>query len=396
MIKSNAQQKLQNFFMLGLLVAGWACSGSPQQEEGEQTQPITINNMKVEKQDFGTTKEGTPVDLYVLTNSRGVIAKITNYGGIITSLILPDKNGKMEDVVLGFDSLSGYLQEDVPYFGAIIGRYGNRIAKGKFSLDGQEYTLARNNGPNTLHGGAQGFDKRVWQAEEVRNDQGVGVKMRYVSPDGEEGYPGTLTSDVVYTLTDDNELIIEYTATTDKPTVVNLTNHSYFNFTGNTKRDILDHQVMISADKFVPVDGDLIPTGQLQDVAGTPMDFSKPIPVGQNINSDHEQIRLGGGYDHTWVLGEPGEMKLAATVYEPTTGRYMEVHTTEPGVQFYTGNFLKGQLVGKGDVAYQYRYGLCLETQHFPDSPNQPDFPSVELRPGETYTTKTVHKFAVK
>lgn len=352
--------------------------------------------MKVEKVDFGTTKEGTPIDLYVLTNSNGVVAKITNYGGIVTSLILPDKNGKMEDVVLGFDSLSGYLQDDVPYFGAIIGRYGNRIAEGKFNLDRQEYTLAKNNGPNTLHGGVRGFDKRVWQAEEVRTDRGVGVKLHYVSHDGEEGYPGNLTVDVVYTLTDHNELVIEYTATTDKPTVVNLTNHSYFNFTGNTRRDILDHQVMINANKFVPVDGDLIPTGQLQDVEGTPMDFAEPTKVGQSINADDEQIKLGRGYDHTWVLGESGEMKLAATVYEQTTGRYMEVHTTEPGVQFYSGNFLDGSFVGKGGVTYQHRYGLCLETQHFPDSPNQPNFPSVALRPGETYTSKTVYKFSVK
>ncbi|WP_224998462.1 aldose epimerase family protein [Cesiribacter sp. SM1] len=352
--------------------------------------------MKIEKVDFGTTKEGTPVDLYVLTNSHGVVAKITNYGGIVTSLILPDKNGKMEDVVLGFDSLSGYLQDDVPYFGAIIGRYGNRIAGGKFSLDGQEYTLAQNNGPNTLHGGLKGFDKRVWQAEEMRSEDGVGVKMHYLSPDGEEGYPGNLSVDVVYTLTDNNELIIEYSATTDKPTVVNLTNHSYFNFTGNTKRDILDHKVMIKADKFVPVDEDLIPTGQLQDVKGTPMDFTNAARVGQSINADHEQIKLGRGYDHTWVLGEPGQMKLAATVYEPATGRYMETHTTEPGVQFYTGNFLNGQMVGKGGVTYDYRYGLCLETQHLPDSPNQPQFPSVALRPGETYSAKTVYKFAVK
>jgi aldose 1-epimerase len=381
--------------MLSLLVAGWTCSGTSQQE-GVQTQDITENNMKVEKLDFGTTDEGTPIDLYLLTNSRGVVVKITNYGGIVTSLILPDKNGKMEDVVLGFDSLSGYLQDEVPYFGAIIGRYGNRIAGGKFSLDGQQYTLAKNNGPNTLHGGVKGFDKRVWQAEAVHTDKGVGVKLQYVSHDGEEGYPGNLTTEVVYTLTDNNELIIEYTATTDKPTVVNLTNHSYYNFTGNTRRDILDHQVMINANKFVPVDGDLIPTGQLQEVEGTPMDFTDPTKVGQSINADHEQIKLGRGYDHTWVLGEPGDMKLAATVYEQTTGRYMEVHTTEPGVQFYSGNFLDGSFVGKGGVTYQHRYGLCLETQHFPDSPNQPGFPSVALRPGETYTSKTVHKFAVK
>ena len=357
--------------------------------------------MKITKSSFGTTEAGTQVYLYTLTNANGVEAKITTYGGIITSLKVPDKEGKLEDVVLGFDSLEGYTQDlylkENPYFGAIIGRYGNRISNGRFSLNGQEYKLATNNGPNHLHGGKRGFDKRVWQAEELQGEQDVSLRLRYTSEDGEEGYPGTLAVTVTYTLTNNNEIKIDYSATTDKDTPVNLTNHSYFNLTGNARRDILEHQVMLNADRFVPIDEDFIPTGELQQVEGTPFDFNKPTAIGERIKQESRQLVNGKGFDHTFVLkGTEGELALAATVYEQNSGRYMEVFTTEPGVQLYTGNFLNGNLTGKGGVAYQHRWGLCLETQHFPDSPNQPKFPSVVLKPGQTYKTSTVYKFMVK
>ena len=323
-------------------------------------------------------------------------AKITNYGGIVVSLMTPDKAGKMEDVVLGFDSLAPYETKS-PYFGALIGRYGNRIGKAQFTLDGKVYKLAQNDNGNTLHGGTKGFDKRVWQAEEINKDNTAGLKLTYTSPDMEEGFPGKLNVTVTYTLTNDNALEIDYQATTDKKTVINLTNHSYFNLTGNAKRDVLEHVLMLNAKQFVPIDKTLIPTGKLQDVKGTPFDFTQPTPVGSRINVDDEQLKLGGGYDHCWVLDKSGDqMSLAATVYEPASGRYMEVTTTEPAVQFYTGNFLDGTLTGKYGVTYNKRYALCLETEHYPDSPNKPDFPSVVLNPGDTYQTSTVYKFSVK
>lgn len=388
-----------NWFMTAALAAGISCSGPANKDkEGEKVKEN--NQIKMIKEDYGKVNDQS-VDLFTITNENGVEVKITNYGGIITSLLAPDKDGVLEDVVLGFDSLSGYrsdiyLQEG-PYFGAIIGRYGNRIADGKFTLDGKEYALATNNGPNHLHGGLTGFDKVVWDAEAFKNENGAGVTLHYVSEDMEEGYPGKLAVDVTYTLNNDNELEISYKATTDKKTVVNLTNHTYFNLTGNAKRNILDHQVKLAADKFTPVDETLIPTGELRDVEGTPFDFTEPTAVGARINADNEQLKFGNGYDHNWVLiGEAGKMKPAATVYEPESGRFMEVSTTEPGVQFYTGNFLNGKLTGKGNVTYEQRYGLCLETQHFPDSPNQPNFPSVELNPGEVYQTTTVYKFSTK
>lgn len=399
MIQNITKKTLLASIFMGALALNWACSGSSERtQNGEE---IKKEDMKVAKTDFGKLEDGTPVDLYTLTNQKGAEVRITNYGGTVLSLKVPDKEGRLEDVVLGFDSVAGYrgevyLQEG-PYFGALIGRYGNRIAKGKFTLDGVEYELATNNGPNHLHGGLQGFDKVVWEAEEFESEEGVGVKLHYVSEDGEEGYPGNLTVDVIYLLTGDNELEIDYKATTDKATVVNLTNHSYFNLTGNAKRDILAHEVMINADQFIPVDETLIPTGELQNVEGTPFDFTEPTAVGKRIEDENEQLEFGMGYDHCWVLnGEEGEMKLAATVHEPTSGRLMEVFTTEPGIQFYTGNFLNGRLTGKSGVAYKQRYGLCLETQHFPDSPNQPQFPSVVLNSGETYQTKTTYKFSVK
>jgi aldose 1-epimerase len=349
----------------------------------------------VAKVAYGTLPDGQAVAEYTLKNKNGVELKVINYGGIVTSLKVPDKNGVLEDVVLGFDSLKGYLGTS-PYFGAIVGRYGNRIAKGKFTLDGQTYTLAQNNNGQHLHGGLKGFDKVYWTIAEVASAEGPSLKLTYTSKDLEEGYPGTLQSEVIYTLTDNNEFKISYQATTDKKTVVNLTQHTYFNLTGNAKRDILDHQVMLHADKFVPVDKVLIPTGKLKDVAGTPFDFRTATAVGQRVNEKDEQLIVGGGYDHAWVLSPADSGKAVASVYEPTSGRFLEVYTTEPAIQFYCGNFLDGTVVGKAGNAYPKRFGLCLETEHYPDSPNQPSFPSVVLNPGETYKTQTTYKFSTK
>ena len=349
----------------------------------------------VNKKTFGKTADGRAIDIYTLTNAHGVEARVITYGGILVSLRVPDKNGHLDDVVLGFDTFDGYSKPG-PYFGAIVGRYGNRIAKAKFSLDGKEYTLAKNNGPNSLHGGLKGFDKVVWQAEQFQNQKGVGVILTYTSADGEEGFPGNLKVKVTYTLTDRNELDLDYQANTDKATPVNLTNHSYFNLAGEGKGDILGHLLMLNADHFTPVDSDLIPTGKLESVKGTPLDFTKPTAVGARINDQNEQLKLGGGYDHNFVINRKGEgLTLAARVVEPTSGRVLEVNTTEPGVQFYTGNFLDGTVIGKHGVAYQKRYGFCLETQHYPDSPNQPHFPSTILRPGQVYRTRTTFKFSV-
>jgi aldose 1-epimerase len=350
----------------------------------------------MKKEPFGTTNDGVPVSIYTLKNSKGMEARITNYGGILVSLVVPDKSGKLDDIVLGYDSLSGYIKNS-PYFGALIGRYGNRIAKGKFTLEGKEYSLAVNNGANTLHGGLKGFDKVVWDAKERKGKSGLSLVLTYLSKDGEEGYPGNLHVKVVYTLTDNNELKIDYTATTDKATVVNLTHHSYFNLAGAGKGDILSHEVMINASKFTPIDEGLIPTGELKDVAGTPFDFTKPAQIGSRINADDQQLKYGKGYDHNFVLERKDKgLSLAARAEEKTTGRVMEVFTTEPGVQFYSGNFLDGTNIGKRGAAYKFRYGFCLETQHFPDSPNKPDFPSTELKPGKKYSTSTVYKFSVK
>jgi aldose 1-epimerase len=341
--------------------------------------------------------DGRPVNLYTLTNANGAVVKITNYGAIVTELWVPDKNGTLGDIVLGFDSLSGYLGES-PYFGAIVGRYGNRIAKGTFTLDGKAYALAINNGENHLHGGRVGFDKVVWTATPGRpGSDGVSLTLRYVSKDMEEGYPGVLDVTVVYTLTNANELKIDYTAAADKPTVCNLTHHSYFNLAGQGNGDILNHELMLNADRITPVDAGLIPTGQFLSVPGTPLDFTKPTAIGARINSADEQIKFGGGYDHNWVLNKKGrELSLAAKVYEPTSGRAMEVWTQEPGVQFYSGNFLDGTLTAKGGKVYKHRCGFCLETQHYPDSPNKPEFPTTVLRPGQTYKTTTVYKFTTR
>jgi aldose 1-epimerase len=353
-------------------------------------------NAQVTKESFGQTADGRQVDLYTLRNTRGAEAKITNYGAIVTSLKVPDRNGKFDDVVLGFNDFDSYLKND-PYFGAIVGRYGNRIAKGRFTLNGVEYKLATNNGENHLHGGINGFDKVVWTGHEMKSPAGPAVALTYLSKDGEEGYPGNLNVRVVYTLTNNNELKIDYTATTDKDTVTNLTHHSYFNLAGEGNGDILNHLVTINANRFVPTDAGSIPTGKLMSVAGTPFDFLKPMAIGARINQDDEQLKFGSGYDHTWVInGRPGVLRIAATAYEATSGRVMQVWTTEPGVQFYTGNFLNGTLTGKAGKVYERRNGFCFETQHYPDSPNHPAFPTTTLKKGQTYKSTTIYRFSTR
>jgi aldose 1-epimerase len=341
---------------------------------------------------FGTD-DGLPVTLYTLHNRNGVSVSICNYGGLVTSIKVPDRNGKFGDVVLGYNNVADYIKSS-PYFGALVGRYGNRIAKGKFTLDGQEYTLATNNPPNALHGGLKGFDKVMWQAHPVESDSGPSLELTYFSKDGEEGYPGNLAVKAVYTLTEDNALKLEFTATTDKDTVVNLTHHSYFNLAG--KGTILDHVVMINADKFTPVDSTLIPTGELRPVEGTPFDFRTPTAIGARIGQNDEQLKFAGGYDDNWVINDyTGAVRLMARVTEPTTGRVLEVLSSEPGLQFYTGNFLDGTLKGKGGWVYQFRDAFCMEPQHFPDSPNHPEFPSVVLKPGAVYHNTIIYRFSV-
>lgn len=350
---------------------------------------------EITKAPFGTS-DGKSIDIYSIRNSKAVEVRITTYGGTVVSLKVPDKSGNLDDVVLGYDSLGEY-QSAKGYLGALIGRYGNRIGKGTFSLDRKEYKLAVNNGANHLHGGLKGFDKVVWTANPSMQADGPHLELTYLSRDGEEGYPGNLNVKVEYILTNSNELKIVYSATTDKPTIVNLTNHSYFNLAGAGKGSILDHQLALNADRFTPTDNGSIPTGELRTVKGTPFDFTKSTAIGARIDQDNEQLKFGNGYDHNFVLVKNGdELSLGATVYEPTTGRLMEVFTTEPGVQFYTGNFLDGSTKGKGGRTYPRRSGFCLETQHFPDSPNKPKFPSVVLRPGETYSQTTIYKFSVR
>ena len=349
----------------------------------------------ITKEAWGKTADGQAVDLYTLTNASGASVKIATLGGTVVAINVPDKAGTLGNVVLGFDTLEGYLKPH-PFFGVLVGRYGNRIGKAQFAIDGVTYTLAKNNGENSLHGGRKGFDKYVWKTREVPSKDGLAIEMTHVSPDGDEGFPGTLSATVVYTWTDANGLRIDYTATTDKPTVVNLTNHSYFNLSAGASPTILDHQLQIMADRFTPVDKGLIPTGELRLVAGTPFDFTKGRKIGESIDlMKDEQIAFGGGYDHNFVLnGQTGTMRPAARVTEPTSGRVMEMSTDEPGVQFYTGNFLDGSITGRGGTKYVKRSGFCLETQHFPDSPNKPAFPSVVLRPGQTYKTSTQYTFS--
>jgi len=366
--------------MLGSVILTAACTKKlPMQTLGTIT-----------KQVFGFTPDSTEVSLYTLVNRSGITMKVTNYGGIITSLLVPDKKGNTADVVLGYDSLAGYLKE-TPYFGALIGRYCNRIAKGKFTLDGKEYILAQNNGTNHLHGGVKGFDKVVWKAEDFVTDSAVGLKLHYLSKDGEEGYPGNLDVTVTYTLSDDNTLAFDYTATADQATPVNLTQHCYFNLAGGG--NIKSHQLIITASRYTVVDSTLIPTGELRDVAGTPFDFRFAKAIGEDLNA------IGGnpaGFDHNFVLETKGIHDVSAWVTEPVSGRVMAVYTDQPGVQFYSGNFLDGSITGKSGHVYRQYSGFCLETQHFPDSPNQPSFPSTILKPGEKYHTTTKYKFLVK
>jgi aldose 1-epimerase len=372
-------------FILAIIAA--AC-GAPPPETATATPPMP----QVTRAPFGKTADGTAVDVLTLKNANGVEVQAITYGGIITSLKTPDRRGAIGDIVLGFDSIDGYLKGH-PYFGAIIGRYGNRIAGGRFTIDNQVYKLATNNGPNHLHGGDRGFDKHVWQATSLKGRNAV--MFSRTSPDGEEGYPGALTVEVTYVLTDSNELIVEYLAKTDKPTHVNLTQHSYFNLAGSG--DILGHELSIDADRYTPVSAALIPTGELAPVDGTPFDFRKPAAIGARINDAHPQIVNGKGYDHNWVLnGAAGQMRIVARVFEPKSGRTLEVSTSEPGMQFYAGNFLDGSITGKGGQAYTQRSGFCLETQHYPDTPNQPDFPATLLKPGQEYRTATVFKFGTR
>lgn len=349
----------------------------------------------IRKEVFGAMPDGREAYLFTLRNAAGMEVQITNYGGYLVSCTAPGRQGKWENVTLGVPTFADYLK-GTPAFGPIIGRYGNRIAGGKLSLDGREYALPTNGSGNHMHGGKVGFDKKLWNAAPVDGPEPA-LRLTYTSPDGEEGYPGTLAVTVTYTLQKDNALRIDYTATTDKPTVVNLTNHAYFNLSG-MKRDILNHELMINADRFLPTNQAQIPTGELKPVAGTPFDFTRPTPVGTRINDTTDtQIRYGFGYDHCWVFADTSNaLKLGATVYEPESGRLMEMYTTEPGVQLYTGNHLNGKLRGREGVAFTRRFGLCLETQHFPDSPNHPHFPSTTLRPGQTYRTTTVYKFSVR
>jgi aldose 1-epimerase len=344
---------------------------------------------------FGKTSEGTDVHLYVLQNKSGARVSITDFGATIVAIEVPDRSGKLADVVLGYDTLQEY-EKGTSYFGGLIGRYGNRIGGAKFSLSGQTYSLAKNDGQNSLHGGKRGFNKVIWTAHEPKSQDGQALELTYVSKDGEEGYPGTLSVRVRYTWTDGNELRVQYFAQTDKATVVNLTNHSYFNLSGDFHKDILGHQLQLNAPQYTPVDDGLIPTGELRRVEGTPFDFRTPVPIGKRIADSDAQLKLGKGYDHNWVLAGGSGLKLAARAVEPVTGRVLEIRTTEPGVQFYSGNFLDGSAVGKKGAVLAYRTGFCLETQHFPDSPNHANFPSTTLNPGQSYQSKTTYKFGVE
>ncbi|MCB1228708.1 MAG: galactose mutarotase [Verrucomicrobiae bacterium] len=375
-----------------------ACQEEKADSSSNESSTVSDSNA-IKEEPFGTI-DGQEVQLYTLTNENGVVAKIMNYGGIVVSFIAPDKDGNLADVVLGFDSADEYVSKESPYFGCIAGRYANRIAKGKFTIDGKEYTLATNNDPNHLHGGDKGFDKRIWDAEPKMTPDGPSLKLHRVSPDGEEGYPGNLDTTVTYTLTDDNGLKIDYEATTDKPTVLNLTNHSYFNLGGHGSGTILDHELMIAADRYTPIDATSIPLGDLPSVEGTPFDFRKPTPIGARIGEDNEQLKNGLGYDHNFVIKDSrdGKLQLVATVHDPDSGRLLEVESDEPGLQLYVGNFLPKDdpMQGKDGKTYGYREAFCLEAQTFPDSPNQTQFPSPVLRPGETYHQTTIYRLGVK
>ncbi|EJL63050.1 aldose epimerase family protein [Flavobacterium sp. CF136] len=354
------------------------------------------DSVTIEKSAYGTTPKGEKIESYKLKNHNGMEVDIITFGGIITDLKVPNKEGVSENVVTGFNSLEQYMKPN-PFFGALIGRFGNRIAKGKFSLDGKDYKLATNNGPNALHGGPEGFYRAVWKAEEAKSGESAVLKLSYLSKDMEEGYPGNLQVFVTYTLTKNNELEVLYEAKTDKKTVVNLTQHTYFNLSGDFSKTILDHELTLNADKIVPIDATLIPTGELEDVANTPFDFRKPKLIGKDIEVKNEQLERGKGYDHCWVLNNPEKGKtIIATAYHPASGRVLEMTTDEPGIQFYSGNFLDGTLPMRNGGTYAHRTGFCLETEHYPDSPNQKNFPTTVLNPGENYKTKTTFKFSVK
>jgi aldose 1-epimerase len=374
------------------LMRSWIAIGAVMFSSG-----CTMGRERVTRAPFGQLPDGRPVELFTLTNAHGIEVRAMTYGAIITSIRTADRSGTRADIVLGFDSLSGYLAGS-PYFGAVVGRYANRIAGGRFTLDGTTYQLARNNGPNSLHGGVRGYDKVLWRAEPFHDDRAAGVVFRYVSPDGEEGFPGTVSVEVRYTLTDANDLIIDYGASTDKATPFNLSQHTYWNLHGNGGGDILDHVLTLPASAFTPVDSTLIPTGHIAPVAGTPFDFRQGIAIGARINDPHAQLSFGRGYDHNWVIDRASDttLALAARLEDPMTGRVLDIRTTEPGIQFYSGNFLDGTIRGKNGQVYGHRTGLCLEPQHFPDSPNHANFPTTILRPGGRYESRTVIAFSIK
>ena len=378
-------------FLLSLAIIVFSCNQKSMKEAStKSTDSIPLVSVRP----FGNMETGQAVSLFTMRNRKGMEMSVMNYGGIIVSLNVPDRNGVSADITAGYDSLAHY-EKASPFFGALIGRYGNRIAKGKFILDGTPYTLPLNNGANHLHGGPKGFDKAFWDIQDVSDSAQAKLKLTYQSKDGEQGYPGNLEIEVLYTLTQDSELKIEYHATTDASTIINLTQHAYFNLSGHDGGNILGHQLALDADSFLPVDETLIPTGILQPVKGTPFDFLSLQTIGSRINQKDDQLAFGKGYDHCWALNNNGKFGKAATLVDTTSGRRMEVFTDQPGIQFYTGNFLDGKNIGKGGNAYQQRTAVCLETQHFPDSPNKPKFPTVTLHPGETYQTITVYKFSI-
>jgi aldose 1-epimerase len=384
---------MNRVFFICLLVLLVSC----QQKTKKSSDALPEIAGLVEKEDFQGTYNEKQTGLLTIRNANGVVMQVTNYGAKIVTLFVPDRDGNMADIVFGYESIQEYLDGNRS-FGAIVGRYANRIDSGTFTLDDIRYHLPLNDGgKNTLHGGDTGFSDVVWEAEKINTEEGEAVKLTLLSPDGDQGFPGNLTTEVIYTLTDEDELIVDYKAVTDKPTVVNLSQHSYFNLAGHDAGSILDHELTINADYFTPVDATLIPTGELRSVEGTPLDFREPHKIGERIEDEYEQLIIGRGYDHNFVLNKetPGELSFAASAYEDSTGRFMEVFTTQPAIQLYTGNFLNGEK-GKGDAVYNFRNGFCLETQHYPDSPNYPEFPSTVLRPGEEYKHKTIFKFSTK
>jgi aldose 1-epimerase len=387
--------RLLNAFPLALAAGSLVAAGCGRGESSSTPMPTPTPQARLSQAPYGRTADGTVVDLITLRNGNGLEMTVLTYGGIIKTLRTPDKTGALDDIVLGFDDLQSYLEPGKsPYFGCLIGRYGNRIAKGKFTLDGQSYTLATNDGPNHLHGGTRGWDKAVWVSEPFQHGDGVGVVLTHTSPDGDEGYPGTVKAKVTYTLTEDNRLVVDYEATTDKATVINLTQHSYFNLSAGKASDILGHELMLNAAQYTPVDATLIPTGEIVPVEGTPFDFRASTPIGARIDAPNEQLTRGKGYDHNFVLTRTGAgLSLAAKVTEPMSGRTLTIETTEPAIQFYSGNFLDGKLTGKGGRVYPHRSGFALETQHYPDSPNHPNFPTTTLKPGDVYKTQTVFRF---